>query len=241
MMNKGHSSIESIIARLDNDFNIMSSDYIPRVAAWCIDAMNDMGVLQYEKKETTVEVHDRIAEFPCCMNAFSVFVDGCEIPNSKDAKSCCKSGKVYEYTLDKDKVKRSRRVVEPYPEHDSNRNYVYLKNSNSIELNFDTDSVTVKYLSVKSVYSDTYHCDIPVIPDNGRLITALEWFCMWKILSRGTKHPVYSLQGNAAVNPYLLWKDSRDAAKASVIIENQGDIYSGWSSMFFNSTFRPRS
>ena len=54
-MNKNLSSIETIIARLDNDFNIMSSDYIPRVGAWCIDAMNEMGILQYEEKETTID------------------------------------------------------------------------------------------------------------------------------------------------------------------------------------------
>ena len=32
----------------------MSSDYIPRVGAWCIDAMIEMGILQYEEKETTI-------------------------------------------------------------------------------------------------------------------------------------------------------------------------------------------
>ena len=64
-MNKELSSVETIIARLDNDFNIMSSDYIPRVGAWCIDAMNEMGILQYEEKETTVDVVDRVAYFAC--------------------------------------------------------------------------------------------------------------------------------------------------------------------------------
>lgn len=178
MMNKEVLPIEGIIARLDNDFNIMTSDYIPRVATWCIDAMNEMGILQYEKKEMVVEVHDRIAEFPCCVNAFSVYVDGCEIPNAKESKSCCNQSRTYYFEEDKSNTKRSRRVVEPYPEHDSNRNYVYVQSNNSIELNFDVDKVTVKYLSVKSVYSKTFHCDIPVIPNNGKLVTALEWYCM---------------------------------------------------------------
>lgn len=55
-MNKNLSSIETIIARLDNDFNIMSSDYIPRVGAWCIDAMNEMGILQYEEKKLLLKL-----------------------------------------------------------------------------------------------------------------------------------------------------------------------------------------
>lgn len=243
MMNAEACTIEAMVARLDNDFNISNSDYIPRVAAWCIDAMNEMKVLQYETKETTVKVYNRIAEFPCCMNAFSIYADGCEIQNAKNSNSCCSRSKTYEFKQDENmnRDRRSRRVVESYLNNDSDRNYVYLSNSNSVELNFDTDEITIKYLSIKTTYSENYHCDVPVIPNNGRLIAALEWYCMWKLLSRGYKHPVYSLQGQLPVNPYLLWKEARDSAKASVIIDNQGDIYKGWSSMFFNATFRPRS
>lgn len=242
-MNKELSSVETIIARLDNDFNIMSSDYIPRVGAWCIDAMNEMGILQYEEKETTVDVVDRVAYFPCCMNAFKVYVDGCEISPVKKRKCSCSSGTTEYFTQDRerDRDRQSKRTVEVDPEGYEGKNFVYLRDANAIQLNFDADIVTVSYLTVKTVYSDTFHCDIPVIPNNGKLITALEWYCMWKILSRGTKHPVYSLQGDQLVNPYYLWREARNAAKASVIIDSQGDIYSGWSSMFFNATFRPRS
>ena len=118
---------------------------------------------------------------------------------------------------------------------------VYLRDANAIQLNFDTDVVKVSYLTVKTVYSDTFHCNIPVIPNNGKLIEALEWFCMWKLLSRGLKHQVYSLQGAMPVNPYLLWRDSRDRARASVINENQdANSHKGWASFFYNATFRPR-
>ena len=49
---------------------------------------------------------------------------------------------------------------------------------------------------------------------------------------------IYSLM---PVNPYLLWRDSRDRARASVINENQNaNAYKGWASFFYNSTFRPR-
>lgn len=242
-MNKELSSVETIIARLDNDFNIMSSDYIPRVGTWCIDAMNEMGILQYEEKETTVDVVDRVAYFPCCMNAFKVYVDGCEISPVKKRKCSCSSGTTEYFTQDRerDRDRQSKRTVEIDPEDYKGKNYVYLRNANAIQLNFDADIVTVSYLTVKTVYSDTFHCNIPVIPNNGKLIEALEWFCMWKLLSRGLKHQVYSLQGAMPVNPYLLWRDSRDRARASVINENQdANAYKGWASFFYNSTFRPR-
>ena len=243
-MNNELSSIGSIIARIDNDFNIMNSDYIPRVAAWCIDAMNEMGILQYDTKSRNLQVSDKIAYFPCCVKAFNVYYDGCEIPNAKEARSCCQKGEVYQFEQDreKDSKYRSRRTVELSTNAPTDRNYVYLADSNAIELNFEADTIRVTYLSVKTVYDNNFHCDVPVIPYDGKLITALEWYCMWKILSRGTKHPVYSLQGQLSVNPYLLWKDSRDKARTSVIVKNQGDISSsGWSSFFYNATFRPRS
>lgn len=245
-MNKELSSIETIIARLDNDFNIMSSDYIPRVAAWCIDAMNEMGVLQYEEKEATVQVTDRIAYFPCCVNAFKVYAEGCEIPPVKGRTSCCTNGKpastVEYFTQDKDKDidKRSKRTVEVDVTDYDGRNFVYLRDANAIQLNFDTEVVTITYLSVITQYSDVFQCNVPVVPNNGKLIEALEWFCMWKMLSRGMKHPIYSLQGQLPVNPFLLWRDSRDRARASVIIENQDVNSKIWSSFFYISTFKPR-
>lgn len=242
-MNKELSSVETIIARLDNDFNIMNSDYIPRVAAWCIDAMNEMGILQYEEKETTINVVDRVAYFPCCMNAFKVYVEGCEISPLKKCKCSYSSGTTEHFVQDRERAREreSKRIVEIDPEGYEGKNYVYLRDANAIQLNFDADIVTVSYLTVKTVYSDTFHCNIPVIPNNGKLIEALEWFCMWKLLSRGIKHQVYSLQGAMPVNPYLLWRDSRDRARASVINENQdANAYKGWASFFYNSTFRPR-
>ena len=69
---------------------------------------------------------------------------------------------------------------------------MYLADSNAIELNFEAETIRVTYLSVKTVYDNNFHFDVPVIPHYGKLIAALEWYCMWKILSRGTKHPVYS-------------------------------------------------
>ena len=177
------------------------------------------------------------------MNAFKVYADGCEVSPIKKGNCGCSSGTTEYFTQDREKSREreSKRTVEVDPESYEGRNYVYLRDANAIQLNFDTDVVKVSYLTVKTVYSDTFHCNIPVIPNNGKLIEALEWFCMWKLLSRGLKHQVYSLQGAMPVNPYLLWRDSRDRARASVINENQdSNAYKGWSSFFYNSTFRPR-
>ena len=74
--------LQRLIGKIDNDFNISESDWIPRVAAWTIDALSQMKVLPMEKKKRTLEVSDRLAQFPCQLNATELKVydsNGCEI------------------------------------------------------------------------------------------------------------------------------------------------------------------
>ena len=62
-------TLSRLVAKIDNDFNISDSDWIPRVAAWTIDALSQMKVLPMEKKRRTLEVSERIAQFPCKITA----------------------------------------------------------------------------------------------------------------------------------------------------------------------------
>ena len=50
---KNQLPLERLIGKIDNDFNISESDWIPRVAAWSIDALAHMKVLPMEKKRRT--------------------------------------------------------------------------------------------------------------------------------------------------------------------------------------------
>ena len=43
-------TLQRLIGKIDNDFNISESDWIPRVAAWTIDALSQMKVLPMERK-----------------------------------------------------------------------------------------------------------------------------------------------------------------------------------------------
>ena len=52
MANNKTITIEHIIAKLDNDFNPDNSDWIPRVPAWCVDAMNELKVLRKVDRHT---------------------------------------------------------------------------------------------------------------------------------------------------------------------------------------------
>lgn len=239
-------TLQRLIGKVDNDFNISESDWIPRVAAWTIDALSQMKVLPMERKRRTLEVSDRIAQFPCTINAEELSVydsNGCEIPAYKKSKSCsCNKGNI-PFTGEQ------IGVTNPYATNGwetvqvanvvtaGNRNFIL--DGNNIILNFDTDKIDVESLEIATYHDDYYDCECPYIYDDGLLLEALSWYILYKYLSRGSKHPVYNLQSNSPVtNPFIQWNTLRPKAMASV----KGKLGSakGWNNFFYNSTFLPR-
>ena len=245
---KNQLPLERLIAKIDNDFNISESDWIPRVAAWTIDALSQMQVLPMERKRRKLEVSNRIAQFPCTINATELKVydkNGCEIPelNSKTSCGCRRhnNSTSQEIAIIDDRNKsgvnfmRVGTVVGAY----SNHNFVL--DGNNIELNFDTDEIEVETFETATYFDDYYQCEVPYIYDNGLLLEALAWYVMFKYLSRGSKHTVYSLGNRAAsLDPYVQWSTLKPKAAASVKIEINKDR-DGWNNFFYNGTFLPRS
>ena len=239
-------SLQRLIGKIDNDFNISESDWIPRVAAWTIDALSQMKVLPMEKKKRTLEVSDRIAQFPCQLNATEIKVydsNGCEISqlNSNNSCGCASTSKSSSQEIavidDTNKTGVNFMNVAQVVSGNSSRNFVL--QCNSIELNFDADEIVVETYETATYFDEYYQCEVPYIYDDGLLLEALAWYCLFKYLSRGSKHAVYDLRSNSPVtNPYIQWNTLRPKAAASVKIKlNQT---SGWNNFFYNSTFLPR-
>ena len=91
MLNTNYTTVERIIAKIDNDFNPNNSDWIPRVAAWCIDAMQQLDVLLTEKVRKKLTVKGGIAMSDCCLKGLDIKVfdkNGCEIPKAGTRGSC---------------------------------------------------------------------------------------------------------------------------------------------------------
>lgn len=269
-MNNSKITVEHIIAKIDNDFNPDNSDWIPRVAAWCTDAMNQIKVLNKIDKSVTYKVIDRIAKSPCCFDSIVKVYDanGCEIKKADVANWCneCASPTGGQYQSNAEQycnpngsgtreilinpnvkedivftehvntiVERERhnvRVVNTSSYKENN----YIVNGNIIELNFDTDFIKVISKQVETIYSEYYHCEIPIIPNNGLLAEALAYYCMYKMLCRGYKHPVFNLHASQyGTNPYDMWMRLKDKAKTSVINDSQEDDNGEWRRFFINS------
>ena len=98
MKNKNLLDLGRIIGKIDNDFNISESDWIPRVAAWVTDALSQMKVLPMTRKRRILEVSDKIAQFPCQLNTTDIKVydhNGCEIPELDNNSCNCIKHKSY--------------------------------------------------------------------------------------------------------------------------------------------------
>ena len=247
MKNKNLLDLGRIIGKIDNDFNISESDWIPRVAAWVTDALSQMKVLPMTKKRRTLEVSDKIAQFPCQLSTTDIKVydhNGCEIPELDNNFCNCSKHNSYNSqeiaiidTTNKSGVNFMQigNVI-----NGQNKGHNYVIQGNNIELNFDTDKIIVDSYEVMTYYDEYYDCEVPYVYDDGLLLEALAWYCLFKYLSRGSKHPVYDLKSNSPVtNPFIQWNNLKSKAAASVKIKLNKD--KGWNNFFYNSTFTPRS
>lgn len=240
-------TLQRLIGKIDNDFNISESDWIPRVAAWTIDALSQMKVLPMARKRRTLEVSNRIAQFPCTMNAEEIRVfdsNGIEIAPFDTKKNCSCPTSTISSTGEQIAITNSKakngwettqvvNIVNP-----SNRNFVI--DGNNIDLNFDTNIIIVETYEVATYYDEYYDCECPYIYDDGLLLEALSWYVLFKYLSRGSKHPIYDIKSpNPAINPIIQWNNLKSKAAASVA-RKLNDSTSGWNNFFYNSTFLPR-
>ena len=100
--------------------------------------------------------------------------------------------------------------------------------------------IIVETFETATYFDDYYQCEVPYIYDNGLLLEALAWYVLFKYLSRGSKHPVFSLtEPRVKINPYEQWLILKPKAAASVKIALSKDT-DGWNNFFYNSTFLPR-
>lgn len=257
-------SMSRLVGKVDNDFNISESDWIPRVAAWVIDALSQLKVLPMEKKRRKLEVSERIALFPCEITAHELRVFdkyGNEIANGADNKcsdlsrgsnnpSSCGCGQ--SAISSTGGLEETIGVTDPTAKDSaaatilasmvpSTQNHMFYLNGNSIELNFNTDEITVESYEVATYHDDYYDCEVPYIYDNGTLLEALSWYILFKYLSRGSKHPVYDLKSNNQyTNPFAQWMYYKSKAKTSVLNDMAKGKDEGWNNFFYNSTFLPR-
>jgi hypothetical protein len=248
------TNIERIIAKIDNDFNLDNSDWIPRIAAWVIDALSILKCTPTEVKRTKVAVSNKIARLDCPMVTDKIKVydsNGCKVKSTKNVNGCCNYNvennnscndvsitmEVGNYNnqgsstsvsttigMNSEKNTLVNKIIEVQFKPEEEHTYTIIDDSR-LELNFDDDYIYVEYNKIKTCRSTLYNMDLPYVPNNGILIEAITYYCMYKILCRGVKHPVFNLSASQyGTNPYYMWTTLQEKAKRSVMFDKQGDI-----------------
>ena len=261
--------MERIVAKIENDFNPDNTDWIARVPAWCFDAMQQLKILSVIKRKRKLDVINRIAYSDCNIikNELKVYnSNGCEIEEAGSKVCGCRKsstgelqsqnltnttdyvvnggnvdyGESHSEHINTDDYNKRHRVSSSFLRPVKDKDYVII-DDNHIELNFDTDYIIIENLEVATAYSEYYQAEIPIIPDDGYLLEALAYYCLYKMLCRGMKHPVFNLAASQyGTNPYYIWNQLKSKAKASVINSRQEDGSKAWQSYFYNYTFKPK-
>lgn len=249
-----------LVAKVDDDFNIDNSDWISRAAAWTIDGLAQLKCLPYSWQRKKVDVTERIAYCSGITDAKSIRVytnKGCliknlksydiertnntvinkQVPGINENFNPWTAEETEEYDFDEE---TSLRLISARNCYENDKNFVLI-DENKIELNFDTNWIIVEYYGVATYYDEIFDDYVPYVYDNGDLLEALSWYILYKMLSRGYKHQVFSLAANNELNPYKMWMSLKDKAYASVKNDlHDPDKNYGWCNFFYNSTFRPR-
>lgn len=259
MQNDKNTLLERLIAKIDNDFNPDNSDWIPRVGAWAIDAMGMIDCLPKKKVRTKYTVQDRIVNVGCGLGDNFKVYDKCGniIPElnieDKANERCSFSTGEGEFTVNNvpETIAVQAVTINGYPPRynvvDIKRDCVvknYVKVScNQLELSFDTSFVYIEHEVIETYCSNHYGCELPKIPNNARLLEAIANYCMYKMLCRGYKHPVFNLQASQyGTNPYYTWMQLKEEAKRSIINDgvDNADLDGIWRSAFYISAFDPK-
>ena len=243
-------SIERIIAKIDNDFNPDNTDWIPRVAAWVTDALLQLDVNLTKRKRISLPIRNRIGISQYNLRN-AIIYDKCGNRISEataNASDCPCNGSPSTGNLEQTTTASATDTSETICNEDANdapnqmvsqqiapnryniyefelgcdkqRNYVLIDDT-KIELNFDTDCIQLEYDFIETQESELYGCELPMIPNDGVLIEALTYFCMYKMLTRGYKHPVMNLAASQyGTNPYYIWLQMKEQAKRSIINRN---------------------
>lgn len=268
MQTPTNTNVERIIAKIDNDFNPDNSDWIPRVAAWTIDVLNMLDVNTTKKVRHKLPVNNRIVKTRLCLSRGNFKLIGqCgrtlkEVTKEEDYTDSPSTGELSQINDDihttgivfgnnstdvtiqmtsnsKDFNKRRDTVITLKNNNVKEQGY-YFVDCHTLEMVNDCDYVIIETNEAESYFSEVYNCELPVVPNNGKLIEAIAYFCLYKMLCRGYKHPVFNLSASQyGTNPYFIWTQLKDEAKRSIAI-NGFDDSDAWKDSFFTFTFDPK-
>ena len=209
-------SIKEVIAKIGRDFNLTGTSWILNSYEWIGEALQEIGTHSgLERKSIILESHNHRCPLPCDHEStidieyrgrrlskghtqkFSEFtpirsenIFGAVLSNVDTYDGCINKGVAPDNTIPYIVQNNLQQPPIEYGERD-----YYQDNPDYIITSFEEDCFTLHY--------QAYLLDsegLPIIPDSPEFREALEFYVLYKYLSRGNKHVVWDMK-----SAYDMW------------------------------------
>lgn len=188
------TTYKEIIARVYNDYNVDYSDFEVRAIEWIGQALGQMRIrLALEPCHEDVEIVNYRGKLPCHLKVVqNIEYEGQRLTEENRSN-------VHDTT-----TVENRTIGEDSFSYNSN-NYIFTT--------FETGTVRVHFLKIPTEYDYDLNEQVPTVPDHEYVIDACAIYIMFKLLSRGHYHPVFTIGGNDPEKDIAkLWRKAKDKA-----------------------------
>jgi hypothetical protein len=194
-MTYGFINGERVILELIDRYNVETTDWLGRMSKWIEDGIRDLSIgVRLESTKETVVVDNYKFRLPCDIEYVEdIEYKGRKIDRTRNVKH-----------RDEIENRHPDYAYQLFPTYSLNGSeWATLESDSEFDRNGE---VIVYYKRIPVEYSNTYNILLPMVPDNHFVIKAIATFCMIKLLYRGYKHPVFTIENNnPATNPYYMY------------------------------------
>jgi len=193
-----HVSSRDILRRVSDHYDIKTTDWQVRAYEWIGEALRELKMFDtLTLCHTNMTVTEFKGSLPCTIEGLwyidykGTKLERVNSANKHDIEHLERSQQSLTYELDK---------------------------VGGIIAGVRNATLRVHYYKLATVYDNEIKMTIPMVPDNEKILKAVEFYILFRVIARGYKHPVYTLNSHlSSNNPSKLWEKWRLKARNSAI------------------------
>lgn len=190
-------SSKQVMFNIYNDLNIKTSDWEPRAPIWMFRAM----------KMQRIRLANVIAE-PYIIN-FTEY--GFKLPDNLSTIVSVKVNDIPYFAVD-----QYSKLSEDQPKYETNNGFIYF--------GIESGKCELEYRTLPVTYDRDLNMHFVMVPDNERLLYALQYFVLHNLLVRGMVHPIYKVDHrDPSLRPLELYEMNMKIAKREIGAMNMGE------------------
>jgi len=183
-------SSREIIRRVYDHYDIKTSDWEARAYDWINELLGHVKIyVALEDCHMDISIISNRAKLPCDLRVLrAVEIDG-----------------IKQDLVNKHNINKHDSII---LNQASDNGVTYeLSKTGYIISSKETGTMRIHYKKLPTVFDNELQQEIPLVPDNEKLLMAGEWYVLYRLMIRGYTHPVFNLaNNNPELNPSIQWK-----------------------------------